>query len=263
MEYYFDWTIIKYIRVFWNIKGFVNKARSLWHYIQPPYRIIVFGASGTGKTQFISQLREIPPTKPKGTYRLMKHKIVLKNHGRRIHLYDTPGHILSKQARDDIKDEIIQNKIKGIINVVSYGYAEREKADTANVFKAGTNDVKQGYLNDCLNAELKLLDEWVSAISKDNRVKWIITLINKADIWSGMEDDAFRYYSENGKYLDALNCALQHCKHYVLKYCCRIEPFYDKPMTIHKGERYTEELRKDFNNELIRLISENDDANAE
>lgn len=254
-------TLFKYIKLMFSINTIIRKLCYAINYCKCPYRIIVFGASGTGKTQLIALLKGDKLKDHETTYDTHKYTIHLKDNGRRIVLYDAPGHKSMKGLRKDLKDAIIRDKIKGVINVVSYGYAERSGTDLNSVFQKNTSTVKEEYLNNSRTYEISQLKEWVDAISKDNRINWIITLINKADIWSSQEQQVFQYYwDDQGVYGKVLSHATEHCKHFVLKYCCRIEPFYDRQMLLYKGEKYAEELRKRFINELIRLITGSDDA---
>lgn len=175
-------TTFKYIKILFSIKDILL---NVYHWCLPAYRIIVFGASGTGKTQLIAQMRGLKLKDQEMTSNVHKHKITLK--GRRIILYDAPGHKSMQDLRERLKDMITKEKIKGVINVVSYGYAERDGADLSKIFQAGSLSVKDDCLRTSRKYEIGQLKEWVNSINNDNRIKLIIFQIydNIINWWHG------------------------------------------------------------------------------
>ena len=101
----------------------------------------------------------------------------------RIIFVDLPGHSTSREIRKRRINEISKGKYIGIVNVVCYGYQITDAVNADKVFEAGTNNVKVGFLNDNRKLELSQIDEWVGHITLDSGIKWVLTLVNKVDLW--------------------------------------------------------------------------------
>ena len=84
-------------------------------------KIVVFGNSGCGKSQFINSLKDSVkiPTK---TNTPEKIRFALEKFP--IKLIDTPGDLAAKPFRIREIHRIINDGVEGIINVVSYGFQE-------------------------------------------------------------------------------------------------------------------------------------------
>ncbi len=192
--------IYRGIRAALSIRKIIKKGIYYWNYcVHKPVKVLVLGSSGSGKTQFLNSLLGIPMLEDNRT-QVPKSKYYIFENGRKIEFVDLPGHVTLRPARNKFMDEITTNKIKGIINVVNYGYNDVEENDV-DVFKTGENEIKAAYLRDNRKNELNQLSEWLVRIhsDKNNKLEWIITIINKADIWYSQKDEVKKYYEE-GEY---------------------------------------------------------------
>jgi hypothetical protein len=211
-------------------------------------KIVVFGISGAGKTQFVNSLQKnliIPQrtvTTDKVSYELDSFPIVF---------YDTPGHSARFSERQrEIKD-IIKNGVEGIINVTSYGYEENTESNLSNIFdKNGT--VKKNYLSTNRKLELDRLSEWLPLINS-NDVNWIVNLVTKSDLWWGEKEEVQEYY-ESGLYFEPFKL-LENSKNVItLPYCSIIKPFYNHRTSGLFGEIEKEILVVELIHQLSNLL---------
>lgn len=259
-----DWNeiglAIKCISYLWKLDKWSNKFVYLFHrYCCKPCRVIVFGTSGSGKTEFLRAItgKEVQETEPNRTNLYVTNKLYLPN-GDKILFYDAPGDMTLKNEREKLQKLIANNKIDGIINIVTYGYNDAKEAKDVPVFKTGSEigEVKDDYLRINRANELAQLEEWKDRINSDNGIKWIITVINKADIWHSQEDEVVSYY-EKGNYYENFTKLIQRvCHTHVSKYCSLISPFGKKPMVLTFSERDKIRLHNALLKELIEIINE-------
>lgn len=251
-----DWTaIFTGIRILVSVHRWTKRCVYLWNYcVHKPTKVLVLGVSGSGKTQFLNSFLGIPMLEDNRTY-VPENKYYIFENGRKIQFVDLPGHVIHIAARQNYIDEITKNKIKGIINVVNYGYNDAE-VNNADVFKAGENEIKSAYLKDNRKNELNQLNEWLPRIHGGSKPEWIITIVNKADIWYDKKDDVMNYY-ESGEYGSEFVEVKRVTNHYVFQYCSVINPFGGRPMTIVMSERAKNEMQKHLKESLLRLIEGN------
>lgn len=217
-------------------------------------KIAVYGDSGVGKTQFLRTLTG------KNSYNLVKertrdvkrHSMTLRT-GRKIMLIDMPGHASSKRYRDEVLNEITRGKIEGLINIVNYGYQDSEllQEDPSSVFKVGSYEVKQEFLNENRKREIQRTQEFVERIGPDVKLKWIITVINKADVWHKNRQEVENYYM-NGEYNKTIEPLVKACSLKVRRFCSVITPFGNRDMILSYSEN---DKYKDYDN-LISLLEE-------
>ena len=241
------------LKLFLNLSRWTKKLVYVWNYcVHKPTRVLLLGVSGSGKTQFLNSFLGIPMLEDNRTY-VPQNKFYIFPNGRKIQFVDLPGHVTLTSTRQKYVDEITNNKITGIINVVNYGYNDAEENE-ADVFKAGENEIKDAYLKDNRKNELTQLNEWLTRIHVESKPKWLITIVNKADIWYDKKDEVTAYY-ENGEYGNAFIEVKRVVPHYIFLYCSVINPFGGRPMTIIMNERTKNELQKNLKESLLRLIS--------
>lgn len=244
-------TLLLLRRIF-TIKRFFQTLVYLWnYYFSDPIRLLVLGESGTGKTQFLNAILNNCPTTVSRT-RLTQKKILKFENGKKIEFIDVPGHLTLYQVRKKEFNKIRKKKISGIINVVNYGYNESETAQDINIFKVGTNEVKDEYLNENRKREIKQLAEWKNEILPECGIKFIITIINKADIWYSQREEVNNYY-EIGAYAQELSKLGNLAFHY-FNYCSIIEPFYNRPMTISIGEQEKKRMHDSLTKEFLDIL---------
>lgn len=252
-----DWTaIFSSIRTICKASYWINKIKyNFNYYARAPIRVIIFGESGVGKTQFINSLLNRPESTNR-TRQIEPSTMILSN-GRKVVLFDTPGHQSLKQERYRMAELITKKKIKGIINVVNYGYNEVDTIDAVKIFtEESSSIVKDEYLKENRKREISQLDDWLRHINAKSSVQWVITVINKADIWFENQSAVLAHYEE-GEYGIKLRQLSTCCHVDTYEYCSVISPFYDRPMTILIGDSKKRELRSNLEQGLINLIKRN------
>jgi hypothetical protein len=118
-----------------------------------------------------------------------------------------------------------RDSTRGIINIVSYGYHEGLASGDQVVLPDGTVD--PAYLQQRRLAEIESLKGWVRVFSANRRVSWVITVINKADLWWDKQEEVLQYY-QGGPYLEALGY-LQSLHRSPISYCSAVHRFYNTP----------------------------------
>jgi hypothetical protein len=114
----------------------IGKELGLWKQLASHFRrrrkILVLGASGAGKTQFINSIEKPLAqrlSQSERTVGVEKRKAVID--GYPIRFFDTPGQILDQAKRAEALKMAVRKSVSGIINIVSYGYHEAAEADKA------------------------------------------------------------------------------------------------------------------------------------
>lgn len=217
-------------------------------------KIAVYGDSGVGKTQFLRTMtgKNNYLNVHDRTRNIERHKMTLRT-GRKILLIDMPGHASNKDSRDPVLNEITRGKIDGLLNIVNYGYQDSEllQQNPSTVFKVGSSEVKPEFLRENRKREIQRTQEFVDRIGPDVKLKWIITVINKADIWHKEKKDVEEYY-KNGDYYKAIQSLKKVCILESRCFCSVITPFGNRDMTLSYSEQ---DKYSDFNS-LISLIEE-------
>lgn len=217
-------------------------------------KVAVYGDSGVGKSQFLRMItgKNSYLLVSERTRNIERHNVTLRS-GRKLQLIDMPGHESNKTVRDQILNEITRGKIDGVINIVDYGYQDSEllQADPSSAFKTGSNEVKPEYLRDNRKREIKRTQEFIDRIGPDVRLKWVITVINKADVWHKERKEVIDYYT-SGEYYTITQAIEKVCTLDVRPLCSVITPFGNKEMILTYGER---DKVSDFES-LLSLIEE-------
>ena len=214
----------------------IGKGISKWEYylnrFRKPLRIAVLGESGSGKSCFLNSFggKEYSGE----STRFIEPFIYILPTGQRIEFFDCPGQATYRNERQKIKTRILNGHFHAIINVVCYGYNESEGTNV-KVFRTGTDEVAQKYLTDNRKFEIRQLKEWIDDINSQTKLRWILTLINKADVWYEEEDEVMNYY-KNGEYSQLFNGIERFCTLHYIPYCSTISPFGGKPMILHISE---------------------------
>lgn len=217
-----------------------------------PIRILIVGESGTGKTQFLSAIRAKKEFILRSTMASYPCKFELPN-GRIVEFMDTPGQQSLLTDRKRKINAINRKYYVGIINLVCYGYQALEDTDASIVFQGDV--VKDSYLRENREKELKQLEEWLPNIDSNCEIKWVLTIINKADIWWEKKEEVISYY-QNSKYAEKLNEIVRISQTEVIPYCSIISPFCHKPMKIIFGEKNKDELYCNLRDELCKLTNQ-------
>ena len=218
-------------------------------YCRKTIRVLVVGESGSGKSQFLSTLQNRSDFPRQRTTVTECIKLKLPN-GRQIEFYDTPGHQLLKMERGKTLNELNRRKFDGIVNIVCYGYQEVEGVDPNIVFQG--ENVKESYLNENRKKELKQIEEWLGRIDDSCGIRWILTIINKADVWFDKSKEIMPYYIE-GDYRHQLETVGRFIRLDVVPYCSVIAPYLDRPMRLLIGEKEKYALHLNFCKSISKL----------
>ncbi len=221
-------------------KSFLRRSKNFLRNCLGSYKIAVYGYSGSGKSSFLHVLKYgvTSPYNAGSTRHIKKVKLTLP-HGRRVIFYDSPGQELSDTYRREIKKKIIKGKIDAIINVVCFGYNEIESSNL-NPFDNQGN-VRTSYLEEMRNRELDQLEEWHKDIDHKCRLKWLLTLVNKADIWWHKREDVNGYYeNNNSNYGQKIHELSRLFSIHTIQYCSRFSRFggKDMPMQIDDTDKW-------------------------
>lgn len=237
-----------------KIGNLFNKLVYIYNRLRPSVKIGVYGDSGTGKSQFLSTITGNGIYKNGPTMKLKHCKFVLAN-GRQIEFIDTPGHQSLSIPREKFKIKIQNNKITGIINIVSYGYQYQDNLNLDEIFNVDTREVKESYLEDNRKREIERTEEIIKAIVPEVKLKWIITLVNKADIWYKDKNEVLKYYNE-GNYHIKISELKRTTNLFVYPFCSIITPFANRPMLLIYGEKDKHQMYDDFFKGLQELVND-------
>lgn len=214
-------------------------------------KILVLGASGTGKTQLVNSIAN--PLSEKldvlqRTVTVERRSLLI---GKSPFVFsDTPGQILDEAKRKVAITDAVRQKIDGVLNVVSYGYHEAAEADkSAAIPESGGHIARADYLEERREIEVALLSEWIPFFDIET-AKWILTIVTKADLWWPERARPEKHYQE-GSYAEALGEFKQ--MQTVLPYCSRIEPFYGTKTSGKFGESLKVAFRNHLIDSLLRL----------
>jgi hypothetical protein len=215
-------------------------------------KIIIYGISGTGKSQFIECLKnsiDIPNrtvTTDKFRYNLDDFPIIF---------LDTPGHKTRDEERKKALIEIINGKVIGIVNIVSYGYVENLKADIDidSVFDASGN-VKESSLKQNRTLEIERLSEWLNFVNS-NSVKWVLNIVNKADLWWDKQNEVNDYY-DSGDFNTAFKSINNQINLVNLPYCALIKPYYNNKTSGRFGDIDKHNLHSYLIHQILNLLKD-------
>lgn len=202
-----------------------NKICYYWNRIvKSSVKVAVFGDSGVGKSQFLNTITKNNRYLTRRTRRNVKLKLTLKS-GRVVEFLDTPGHSSSKPIREVVFEKIRKGKIKGIINIVNYGYQDGEDLTPQQAFNVDSKEVKPSYLRANRAREVSSAKEFIdsSKLTMPSEVKWILVVVNKADIWHQRKNEVMAYY-ESGTYCKVMECIPTSVKRRAQPFCSVISP---------------------------------------
>lgn len=190
------------------------------------HKILVLGLTGTGKTNFLISLTETTPQAinlMSRTRFMQKHKIRIQKNP--FVFVDTPGEKGKEDERRKAIKEAMRDGVKGVINVVSFGYHEARQHEKKNVFNRD-GSVKEKFLKDRRREEIDFLQEWTPLLGDADISGWLITLVTKADLWWGQREEVLKHYS-SGQYFNKLGDG-KNLSPMVLEYCSVIHKFYNQ-----------------------------------
>lgn len=232
-----------------------GKVKYLWNkYLRGRTRVLVYGDSGVGKSQFLNTLTGNNAYVTQRTRMNEKYILTLAS-GRVIEFIDTPGHQTASVIRKTALDYLTKGKIDGIINLVNYGYQDSEELQShpEKVFNVDTKEVKSSFLNDNRKLEIARTEEFLDRLTPGVHLNWIITVVNKADIWFANKKDVYEYYTE-GEYGQKLASLIHSVKLYTAPFCSVITPFANREMKLIFSERDKKQMFDTLTHHLDTLI---------
>lgn len=217
-----------------------------------PHRVLVLGATGTGKTNMIDSFTQIMPEAIHYMARTRYPKSrSIKNMGEVFKVVDTPGDELYESIRMPEIRKAMARGLSGIINVVSFGYHEYRIGKREAIDSSG--NVRVDFLERHRDVEKRALGEWVSLLGDREIAGWLITVVAKADLWWDRKEDVLRHY-ESGPYFDALGNA-RSLRPIVLPYCSVFHRFYDEgPLSGCFDDSDRTRLRTDLLCSLLQAV---------
>lgn len=213
-------------------------------------KIVIFGLSGTGKSQFINSLKknliiaDRTDTTAKVRFNLDDFPLLF---------IDTPGQTVRQYPRKQELTKILKNGVEGIINVVSYGYEENPDYQLDRVFDEN-GDVKESFLKLNRKSEVERLSEWLPLIQPSD-IRWIVNLVNKADIWWDNIDVVSDYYI-NKEYGEAFSKINGFTNVLTIPFCSIIKPYHNNKTSGRFGEIQKDQFHHHFMKQLLNLLKE-------
>ena len=200
-------------------QGWLDKLKAAF---RKKHRVLVLGATGTGKTNFLESLSELVPQ----AIHNMNRTEFAEKHAIRIVkepfiFVDTPGDLPLKDRRISAIRDAMKTDLAGVINVVSYGYHEYRIGKRGPI-KDGS--INEEFLEKHREEEIKALNEWTMLLGGRETADWLITVVTKADLWWDRHDEVMAHY-RSGPYAEALGEA-KSLRPNVLEYCSVFHKFY-------------------------------------
>ncbi len=207
-------------------------------------KILVVGYTGTGKTALITNLLasepvEILESTKQAEERAVKIPLTKKSkqypqripdkylRGPNVILVDTPGNVMFKSELEKQLGHLGSGQFLGIVNVVAAGYndsaAFRLETDDPPAY-LDNGEVNPDYLQSNREQDLKFLKDWFHGNQwLHDRVRWMITAVNKYDLWSPEKMRILDYYGREGVYGKSIGEIIGSANYFV-EGVCAAEP---------------------------------------
>lgn len=219
------------------------------------HRVLLLGATGTGKSQLLKSLTTLMPE----AISYMNRTQFAELHRLRIgktpfEFIDTPGDVLKKPERLRAIRVSMRKGLTGVINVVSYGYHEYRIGREDVMTKTGL--VRQPFLARHREAELRSLEEWTPLIGPEV-AGWLITVVTKADLWWNQSGKVLKHY-ESGDYHKALG-SVRSLSTATLAYSALRKKFYGQgPVSARFDDSDRLSLRSELLSQLLSATGKMD-----
>jgi len=223
----------------------------------PKNVLLVLGDTGAGKTQFIKSLSDampspIPITKRSEFESEVKPKKIRISDALFI-IEDTHGHDGGRDVPHPSRIEAIErargNSITGVINIVSYGHAE-SKFIPEPEFQGGKPSL--AFVQDMRAREIERVSEWAQRLGRVNTVKWVMTIVNKADVWFSEWPMVEHHYTHGLYAKHLLDRIDEDLRHVVLPYACEQRRFWNLG---YVDPIFDDTVRKTLRAELISTLA--------
>jgi len=131
-----------------------------------------------------------------------------------------------------------------VIDVVAYGYnqskhlsflAQSAGPELLEEFKNeyrplnAAGRINPNYARRERELELYYLRSWASLVGKQSKLKWVITVVNKADLWRRHTEEVLDHYQGRGEYAAVIKQEFSEITHDVCPLSCSVNGFYDLP----------------------------------
>jgi energy-coupling factor transporter ATP-binding protein EcfA2 len=221
--------------------------------------VLLLGATGAGKSNLLQSLYlERPEAIARSNRTVYPEPKLLTIKGKHPYRFiDTPGDSFLKDGRVEAirKAMSARGGISGVINVVSYGYHEYHVPE-GKVFLAD-GAIDPHYLEQHRQYELDQLDEWTPLLGSPVTIKWLITVVTKADLWWNDREEVEKYYKK-GPYYAALKDA-QTVRPRVVPYSSVFSKFYGKaPLSGYFDENDRDKLKRQLIQALLSALLQDD-----
>ncbi len=135
--------------------------------------------------------------------------------------------------------------------MVAYGYHE-SRVGKKEVFDEN-GKIREDFLRKRRKVEIDLLKEWTELLGDKETSKWLITLVNKADLWWDKKDEILSHY-ETGNYYKALGSA-KVLSPTALAYCAVFHKFYgESPISGFFDDKDRVNVKENLLTQLISAI---------
>jgi len=210
------------------------------------------GATGVGKSQLMRSFADELPAAISNMNRTEFNADFHLEISKDLFIFvDTPGQEHHKARRMEAIRDAMKKGVEGIINVVAFGYHE-SRVGRKEVFDSD-GKIRVDFLEARRKVEIDLLSEWTELLGDKGTSKWLITLVNKADLWWDNKDDILSYY-EKGAYFEALGSA-KNLSPAVIRYCALFHKFYgESPISGMFDDEDRIEVKEHFLSQLIYAI---------
>ena len=217
--------------------------------------VLVLGFTGVGKTSLLrfmfgAQVQRDQPTTRATEYIFNVAKTKFK-------AVDTPGHPTFKELLDSEIDSLLRGAYDGVINVTAYGYSQpahgqslrKEDNPYTPVFRGGRPNTK--YLERTRELEIEYMEAWARLLDPRAKLKWILTVVNKRDLWMSSEDAVAEHYGPAGAYGGNLRSLIQNIPHSVLHMISEDSgQFFD----MKRKRNPDAQQRRDFEQRFARVL---------
>ncbi|MBF0335856.1 MAG: 50S ribosome-binding GTPase [Alphaproteobacteria bacterium] len=234
----------------------IKKAFKAWK----GHSIIVIGYTGGGKSALLNNVLQARLSAPDaGTIR--PEEVLGKISGKSYMLIDTPGNEGFFPFVEPLLVRLENRQLLGVINVVSFGYNESYASNagdrnqhTPYLFNANAT-VNRDYLEEERRREIKYLDLWLNkCIVRQEKIGWIFTVINKADLWHAEADKVMSYYGPDGDYGSIVVSAVGKNRYSSALVCARQGLFFDNQPRAAQGFDGRAAMNGEFTSKLQRFI---------
>jgi energy-coupling factor transporter ATP-binding protein EcfA2 len=214
------------------------------------HRVLVLGCSGAGKTAFLESLTGAVPaaiSRLNRTEFAQDHRIKISKS--LFTFVDTPG----QEGHTDLRLDAARRQrkpIAGIINVTAYGFHEGN-IGKASAVSAG--QAKASYLAAKREEEIRATAEWIGVFGSRDYASWLITVVNKADLWWRDRDAVIEHYTK-GAYGKKM-AAAKELRPVAIEHCSVFQPFFgEAPMDGIFGDADRIRMRGHLLKQLLAAI---------